>query len=199
LLRDLFITLDTWNREHGAGQARGAFRISMPLNMRSPPNRKGTALNSVSMVLLDRTASQVAQSEQLLHSIQQEIQHIRRWNLGLTMLGVLRLLGGVPGGLGLIFNETSCLATVTMSNLAVLFAETGGVPPGGPDAVIERFEFFPPIRPLSRAAFGVAFFRKRMSIGLRYDQGSLTPADARAFLELYAGRLRQYAEKASGA
>jgi hypothetical protein len=197
LLRDLFITLDAWNRRQGAGSQRGALRISVPLNLRNPPNKKGTALNCLSMVLLDRTSAQIAQPEALLRSVQQEIKDIRRWNLGLTMLGVLRLVGGVPGGLGLFFNDATCMATITLSNLAILFADMGGVAPGGPDAVLEQFEFFPPIRPLSRAAFGVVFYRGRLVVGLRYDQGSLTPADARAFLELYASRLRAYAENVS--
>jgi len=199
LLRDLFIAIDAWNQLREAGRTRGSLCVSVPVNLRSPPNRRGTALNCVSMVVLDRTSSQIAQHEQLLRSLQQEVKDIRRWNLGLTMQGVLRLLGGIPGGLGLIFNESSCLATLTLSNMSVLFAETGGVAPGGPDAVLEQFEFFPPIRPLSRAAVGVVSYRGRLVLGLRYDQGALTPADARAFLELYASRLRTSAEPVSGA
>ena len=57
-------------------------------------------------------------------------------------------------------------------------------------------EFYPPIRPLTSAAFGVATHGGRMTISLHYDAAALSADEGPELLDLLVGQLRANANAA---
>ena len=195
LLRDVFVTLDGWNRLQTRGSYHGSLRISMPMTLRSSADRSLPAVNNVSMVFLDRHSSRIADSEALLHGIQAETLAMKQGRLGLTLLWVLRFVGAIPGGLKVLLGGIRCLNSSVLSNLGILFADS---PLRGScnrvfanDLILEGVEFFPPVRPSTNAAFGVVSYGKRLIVGLNYDRLTLTNEDARDLLGALTSQVRQ--------
>jgi hypothetical protein len=195
LLRDLFVTLDGWNRLHTPGSYAGSLRISMPMNLRPSADMNTPAVNAMSMVFLDRHSSRIADPETLLHGIRAETQAMKQGHLGLTLLWVLRFVGAFPGGLSVLLGGIRCLNSSVLSNLGILFANS---PLRGPcdrvvanDIILESVEFFPPVRPLTHAAFGVVSYGKRLVVGLNYDRLTLTCGDANDLLGAFARQVKQ--------
>ncbi len=195
LLRDVFVTLDGWNRLHSPGNYAGSLRISMPMNLRLSADRSLPAVNNVSMVFLDRHSSRIADPEELLHGIQAETHAMKEGHWGLTLLWVLRFVGAVPGGLKALLGGIRCLNSSVLSNLGILFADS---PLRGScdrvlanDMILEGVEFFPPVRPSTNAAFGVVSYGKRLMVGLNYDRSTLTNDAARDLLGALTSQVRQ--------
>jgi hypothetical protein len=195
LLRDLFSTLDSWNRLHCDSGYAGTLRIAMPMNLRSPADRRPLVANTMSMVFLDRHSSRIAEPESLIHGIHAETSSIKRRQTGLALLSVLRFIGAFPGGLNTLLGGRRCLNSSVLSNLGVVFANSAlrkqGDRIGAGDVILEGIEFFPPIRPMTHASFGVVSYGKRLVVGLNYDRWTLTAGDARDLLAAYIGQLKK--------
>jgi hypothetical protein len=194
LLRDLFVTLDGWNRLHTPGRYAGSLRISMPMNLRPSADMSMPAVNAMSMVFLDRHSSGIADPETLLHGIQAETQAMKQGHLGLTLLWVLRIVGAFPGGLKALLGGIRCLNSSVLSNLGIMFADSPLRGPGdlvvANDIILESVEFFPPVRPLTHASFGVVSYGKRLVVGMNYDRLTLTSEDAHELLGAFAGQVK---------
>lgn len=195
LLRDLFVTLDSWNRLHAPGHYAGSLRISIPMNLRSSADMSMSAVNAMSMVFLDRHSSRIAEPETLLNGIRTETRAMKQGRWGLTLLWMLRFVGTFPGGLKAILGSIRCMNSSVLSNLGTVFADS---PLRGPsdrivtnDVTLESVEFFPPVRPLTHAAFGVASYGKQLVVGLNYDRLTLTSKDAHDLLGAFAGQVQR--------
>jgi hypothetical protein len=195
LLRDVFVTLNIWNRQHTPGHYGGTLRISMPMNLRSTTDRGLPAVNNVSMVFLDRHSSNIADPETLLRGIQAETQAMKQGHWGLTLLSVLRFVGAVPRGLRMILGGLRCLNSSVLSNLGIPFADSPLRGPGervyADDLILEVIEFFPPIRPQTNVAFGVVSYGKRLVVGLNYDRSTLSAEDAKELLGAFTDQIRR--------
>jgi hypothetical protein len=152
------------------------------------------AVNAMSMVFLDRHSSGIADPETLLHGIQAETQAMKQGHLGLTLLWVLRIVGAFPGGLKALLGGIRCLNSSVLSNLGIMFADSPLRGPGdlvvANDIILESVEFFPPVRPLTHASFGVVSYGKRLVVGMNYDRLTLTSEDAHELLGAFAGQVK---------
>jgi hypothetical protein len=52
-------------------------------------------------------------------------------------------------------------------------------------------EFFPPIRPLTAAAFGVATYGGEMTISLQFDAAAISATQGAELLNCYVGKLQE--------
>jgi NRPS condensation-like uncharacterized protein len=188
LLRDLFVALDGWNRQHSPG-AR-TLRIAVPTSMRPPERQSTSAVNDVSMVFVDRNSRQVADPERLLDSIHAETEDVKRWKMGFTLLGVVRLAGCLPGGFRALLGGERCLNSAVLSNLGVVTDRLSA--PGRP--VLREVEFFPPIRAMTRAAFGIVSHRGRLTVGLHFDQRALTAVEGQKLLGAFVAQVKRSTE-----
>ncbi len=195
LLRDAFLVLYDWNaRLDPAGKNR-VIRISVPINMRGPEDHAMPAADVVSMVFLDRRPGKFRSPKGLLWSIRLEMNLVKRWRLGLTMIHSLRLFGKFRGGLQRLLPEHRCLATSVVSNLgepvrdSSLPRSDGQLVAG--DLLLERIEFLPPIRPMTRASFGVVCYAGRLTLSLNYDARHLRADEGRLLLDRFVEQLRQ--------
>lgn len=205
LLTDLFRTLAAWNTESGA---RPHIRLAMAINLRLAADRAMPAANVVSMCFLDRKGSEaLGDPAALLAGVARETSDIKRYRLGLALIRVARLAGKLPGGLRRLMTPTGpwqCMSTAVLSNLGAPFAQSAlprderGCLKAGP-LTLEGLEFLPPIRPATRASFGVVSFRGELRLALHYDPRWFSPTAARSLMNQYVHVLEASMERAAAA
>ena len=195
LLRDAFLVLYEWNARHDPAGKNRVIRITVPINMRSEEDRTMPAADVVSMVFLDRRPGKFRSPKGLLWSIRLEMNLVKRWRLGLTMIHCLRLFGKFRGGLQVLLPENRCVATAVLSNLGEPVRNSslprlqGQLAAG--DLLLERIELLPPIRPMTRASFGVVSYAGRLTLSLNYDARHLRADEGRLLLDRFVQQLRQ--------
>ncbi len=192
LLAHYFATLVAWNRKHGVAGEAGLLRVAVPTNLRALGGPRRTACNVVSMVFLDRRADQPMAEPAFTAALHQEMAGIRRRNMGVCFLRILGTAAAVPGGIALLLDD-SCRSTSVLSNLGVVWADSPLAGPDGRlrvgDAVLERIEFLPPIRPLSRVGVGALSYAGQLTLALNCDVRTLSARDGHAVLADFAARL----------
>jgi len=189
LIRDLFLALGQWRSRRQEGNGRGWLRMSVPVNLRTVNDRRLPAANVVSMVFLDRRPEQFTNRRKLLQGIHDEMQLIKRLQLGLTFVFSLRAFHAVPGGLARMTKADRCTATCVLTNLGAPLAkvplprEEGRLVAG--NVVLETLDVLPPFRPRTQAAFAVFRYARRLRITMHYDPRSLAADQAEDLLATF--------------
>ncbi len=201
LLRDLFLALDDWRIRHGQGNAHEWLRLSVPMNLRTVKDRQMPATNVVSMVFLDRRPAQFGGPRRLLESINEEMNLIKRLQLGLTFVLSLRVLRNIPGMIPRMVRADRCRATSVMTNLGKAFSQVTLPRRGGRivvgNVVLEEMELLAPIHPYTCATFVAFIYAHRLCISLHYDSRVLSPDGAKDLLDTYMQFLRTSAQSPS--
>lgn len=189
LLRELFLALESWS------PGKRPLRLMVPLNLRTRSQQvRMPAANLVTAFFLERSPRELSDRERLLEGLREETQRIKRHRLA-AMLRVVRLLSTLPGGLARNLPRLKgCLATAVFSNLGNVsgmfpLPDDGEGPRAG-EAVLTGLYFFPPLRPLTHAAFSLVVHRRRLHLGLIYDPRAIPPEEAGELLGELTGRLR---------
>lgn len=199
LLRDLFVTLDDWNKRHGG---RRPVRLSMPINMRRLGDERIPAANIVSMGFLDRQGAQLDNGAKLLASVKNESSFIKSHFMGHAVIVVAAAMGLVKNGMKTLMTPRRpwlCSATAVLSNLGAPLAHTRlarnplhqvlarGVP-------LVKIELFPPTRPYTAIAVGAVSYAGEVNITAHIDPTVLAQADASAIFERFKEALTQSLE-----
>ena len=195
LVRDLFLILDQWNRRYSSDHLSRTIRLFIPINLRRPIHRRMPATNMVSMLLLNREASQLADPIRLLGNLRAQIEQTLRLRKFLAFIPALKLLGMFPGKLQALMRRTQCRASAVMSNLGVLGTRSlllgldqrlvsGGV-------ILESVEVVLPLRPLTHAVFAALNYGGKLSLTLSYDPRWIDAADGRELLESFVRQLKK--------
>jgi NRPS condensation-like uncharacterized protein len=193
-IRDLFLAIGRWLSRHQQGDPRRWLRLSIPMNMRTVADRRLPAANVVAMVFLDRQLREFADSQQLLAGVHDEMQLIKRLDLGLTFANSLRLFSALPGGIELMVPTNKCQATMVLTNLGApldkssLPTRDGRLVVG--KAILEGIEILAPIRPYSNAAIALFEYADKLGITLHYDSRRITPDQARDLLNGYVRQVQ---------
>jgi hypothetical protein len=193
LIRDLFLTIDHWNRQCGASHRR--VRIAVPVNLRSREDQDMPATNRLSYAFLNGGASYIAKPADLLAKIAAETAWLRRACLPLGLLKKLALLRAVRIGFPMVFSWHHCLATAVFSNLGdptrrfrARFPRQGGLLKVG-NLLLTGFTGATALRPLTRAGLFFNTYADRLTISARFDRAWFSLADATAFLDAYVAQL----------
>lgn len=193
LLRDLFLALHEWNQQHG-GAEQARLRVMLPQNLREPGDEAMPAANLVGMALLDRRPGRHRDAAALLRSLRRETHIIKRLRRGLTFVRVCGMIGRIPGGLESLTSAKRCYATSVLSNLGHVLPAVAGTEPTGPltagGLTVEQVRWTPPVRPWTRAAFGVATYAGRLSVAMNYDPRHFTAAQAEELLKYFQRRVQ---------
>jgi len=110
---------------------------------------------------------------------------------------MLEIVGKWPGGIPWLLRDGRTRATTVMSNMAdptgqfALPRRDGYVVAG--DVTLRRVEVLPPLRPLTRATFGVVTYVGRLTITLHHDPRCITSADAERLLGHFVRRIEESA------
>lgn len=194
LLRDLFQTLDAWNRKRGG---RRHLRLALPINMRLVGDEAMPAANVVSMCFLDRKGSELDDADGLLKGIAAETSFIKSHRMGYALIAVARACARVKGGLKALMTPRwpwVCSSTAVASNLGEPFANAklprdveGRIVSGG--LTVERVEFLPPIRPGTALALGVFSYAGSTTLTGHFDPRHLAASDVQAMVDDLIARL----------
>ena len=194
LLRDFFLAVDDFRRRHDAPGKKDWLRISVPINLRQPGDERMPAANIVSMVFLDRNASQCADPSELLRGIHDEIALIRRRRLGFTFIWSLHALRALPGRLAGRVGKGRCEATSVVTNVGRVLVDSTLPSRGGKLAaanlLLEDVEFFAPLREGTVATIVLLFYAGGLNICLQFDGRRITAAQADDLLATYLRTIR---------
>lgn len=190
LARNLFLAIFRWRREQGQEVPDAWLRMMVPVDMRNAADREMPATNIVSSVFLDRRSKDAKEPEKLLASIHEEMQLIKRNQLGFTFLFSLGLFDWLPGGIRKSVKTDRCTISFIFTNVGKLFVRSplprheGKLIAG--DVIFEGMQALVPLRPYNCAAFCAHQYAGRLAMDLHYDSGVLTSDQARRILELFA-------------
>ncbi len=195
MLRDLFLTVDDWNRAHGK---RELVRLAMAINMRRGTDEQIPAANVVSMCFLDRAPSELEDSTRLLRGIVRETSHIKKNFMGHALIMVAGLVGRFKGGMRALMTPRlawRCSATAVLSNLGEPLQGSrlqrnarGEILAGG--LTLTQVELLSPVRPGTALAVGVVTYAGCTSLTFHYDHTRIDAAEAEALAGSFHGRLK---------
>lgn len=198
LTRDLFLTLAAWRRSNGQGFENDWLRISVPMNLRGPHDRRLPAANVVSMVFLDRRCCESGDPDVLLNSIRQEMGLISRNHLGLTFVLSLALAARLPGGLKRLMPGDKCSATAVLTNVGEVFGRLRlprdsqrRIVLGG--TTLEAIDGLAPLRPHTTLAITAFRYAGRQCTTFHYDPRCFTQPEAHTLRSDYLARIRKSA------
>lgn len=195
MLRDLFLTLDDWNRAHGK---REPLRIAMPMNMRRGLDDQIPGANVVSMCFLDRAPAELEDARRLLGGIVRETSYLKDHYMGYALILVTKLAGRIKGGVRWLLTPRllwRCSSTAVLSNLGDPLRGSrlernarGEIVAGG--LTLTQLELLPPVRPGTALAVGVVTYAGKTSMTFHFDATRLTSPDAEALVGSFHGRLK---------
>ena len=176
-------------------------RMMIPVNMRNHADDfKQSACNIVSSVFLDRTPQQIANSVELLKSIHDEMELIKRNRLALIFSYSLWFRSKLNRGRPTPIPAERCQTTLVFTNLGKPFRKSPALNAEhkltAGDLTLETVELLAPLAPLVAAAFSVIYYSKCLHLSLRYDQRVLDTPAAESLLAAVCGKLHQWQERA---
>jgi hypothetical protein len=181
--------LDDWKNRYYPGHGDEWIRLSVPVNLRNMDDRlwRISAANVVSMVFLDRRQPQRIGPDPLLAGIHEQMQRIKRFQLGLTFLFSLGMFQSLPSGLAGMTQANRCLSTCVFTNLGdplshVQLPRSDGRLVAG-DLLLEELEVMAPTRPYTCAALAVFQYAGRLCATLNYDPRPVSCGQAEDLLE----------------
>ena len=204
LLRDLFLTLEHWNRPPRSFSLqhflqRPWLRIMMPTDLRSGEDYEMPAANLTGYTFLARTIRDCALPSELLQSIRNETALIKHRRSGAAFMDMIFLASQVRWLLPFFLSRNRCMATAVHSNAAdpsrrftAKFPRKSGQIVCG-NLVLEEITGVPPLRARTRATFSISQYNRRLAISLRCDPQLFRLEDTATLLELYVERLRKSA------
>ena len=148
------------------------------------------AANVVSMVFLDRTPAQIADPGGLLRSIHEEMDLIRRRQLGLTFVVVAVGPAAAAGRTGEAGSTRDrCEATCVLSNLGRAMADSPlprrdeKIVAG--NVVLDGIDFFAPVRDGTAVTMALVYYAGGLQICMQYDSRRITEAQAGDLMATY--------------
>jgi hypothetical protein len=199
LLRDLFLTLEHWNRRQRSFWQRRWLRIMMPTDLRSGEDYEMPAANLTAYTFLARTFRDCALPAKLLQTIRNETALIKHRRAGSAFMDMIFAASQVRWLLPFFLSRNRCLATVVLSNAADpsrrftahFPRESGQIVCG--NLLLNEITGVGPLRPKTRATFSISLYNRRLTVSLRCDPQLFRLEDTATLLELYVGQLRESA------
>lgn len=195
LVRDLFLAIFDWRRDHSMGHDTDCLRISIPMSLRRAADMRMPMANSFSMIFLDRHANLFPNPHLLLKSIHEQMRIIKENQLQYTFLLSVALARKLPGGLSTYTSKDICHASSCFSNIGTVFAGTllprreGRLVIGNME--LESMDFVLPLRPHMHAAMCSHIYGGCLRVLINYDPRHISRDDARDLLEGFISRVRR--------
>jgi hypothetical protein len=194
LARDLFLAIAEWRMRQNIDDDGSWLRMMIPMNLRSTEDHSMPAANMVSSVFLDRRGPDFADPNRLLSGIHEEMDLIKRLQLGFTFIFSTAICRRFLGGLEKKVRADKCTISCILTNVGNLLAH---VPlPRRDECIVagnvtlEDAEFVAPLRPYSCVTIIAALYARRLGVTLHYDPRPLTEQQASDLLETYVRRIQ---------
>ncbi|QDV71504.1 acyltransferase PapA5 [Rosistilla carotiformis] len=192
LARDFFLALWDWQAAYGVREDQAWLRMMIPINMRDKSHATLPAMNAVSSIFLDRRPGDVEDETQLLHSIRDEMEIIRRFDLRYTFLLSLWLMQWIPGALRRSATNNGRTISVIFSNAGKLFRRCklpriDGFHHAGNLKVLD-IDGLAPITSQTAATLFAFEYNKRLKLNLHFDPRVISDAQAGQLLQIFLQR-----------
>ncbi len=192
LASDLFISIQQFREQQRIAHPCRWIRLSVPVNLRRPGAECDSAVNTVSMVFLDRRPKVIKNRNHLLATIHREMSCIKKLDLGLTFPLSLRLLKPL-GVVTRMTDDEQCRCTAVLSNLLRPLADSC-LPRQGEKIIVGNLQLdeiclLPPVRPKTISAFGVLTYAGRLGVTQHYDSRAISTNDAQQLLNIYVEQI----------
>lgn len=197
LVRDLFLTLRKWFRDHGHTKSGDWVRVLVPTNLRDESMKDMPAANVLGYAMITRRLEECDSDDELLAAISADMTAVRDWGLGSLFVKALSIVDRVPGLLFAICRCSRRFSTMILSNLGNLGRLLGQTLPTDGEQLqagnltIENVWAIPPVRPGTRASLVVCRYGGRICFSMRVDSRWLTDDDARELAGKYCARLEE--------
>jgi hypothetical protein len=199
LIRDALIATRQWNRQQG-DRSSGKIRVNVPVYVRGRVGADIPASNGIAFAFVALDPDRFSDRRTLLAAVHVQMEHIKRWKLGLFFLGGLAIAQRYQRLMHWVLRRERSLATIVLSNMGRAFAhsplprDNGRLVCG--NVVLDQVRGAPPIRPLTRGALLVDEYAGQWSISLRCDPRYFSAGDTRALLDAFVRQVRQTAAEA---
>ena len=195
LVRDLYLTLDRWNCQQNPDW-RGRLRITIPVSLRELEHEGMPAANLVTHAFLTRKRREYRDSSGLLASVHWGTERIMRQKRGLLFLNGIELIRWAPLMKPLL-DGGRCFSSSVLTNLGNPVRRfTAQFPYESGRAVVGDLRLLsivgaPPIRPKTRAVFGLTACCSELMIAARCDPYLFTPAESARLAAMFGDQIRQ--------
>jgi NRPS condensation-like uncharacterized protein len=194
LARDLFLALGEWRARQNVNGDGEWLRMMVPVNLRTVDDRLLPATNVVSSVFLDRRGSDFADADRLLQGIHDEMDLIKRLQLGLTFIFSTAICRWLPGGVKKQVRADKCTISCIFTNLGNVLAR---IPlPHHEQCIVAGnvtlvdMDFVAPLRPYSCVTMAAGLYAHQLILTLHYDPRPLSERQASDLLGIFVQRLR---------
>jgi NRPS condensation-like uncharacterized protein len=198
LIRDMFLTIRTWNETHRADRPSRWLRITMPVSLRMRMHRKMPVANGISYAFVTRTVDNCQDVSALLDGVRDETKFIKDWHVSLMFLNAVSFARRIPLFTWMMSrSHRRCFSTTNLSYLGEfprLFRvrlpkrEDGKLTAG--NLTLESFRGAPPVRPQTHASLALMSYCGALTLCLRIDAKALPLAAGRMFLDAYLEQIR---------
>lgn len=194
MLRELFLALAQWRARWNIPGDDDWLRLMIPINLRTPADRRLPAASLASFVCVDGRRQDFADPARLLRRIHSQMSAALARQLGFTFVFSCRMLNLIPGSLKAHIRKPRCQVSCVLTNLGKALVRSplprrnGRLVAG--NVTLDGIDGVAPNRPHTCASFTAAAYAGRLSITLHYDPRPLTGPQAADLLETFLTRFR---------
>jgi hypothetical protein len=187
-----------WNREHEQMPENRFVRVCMPTDLRLKEDDTLPAANRMGYAFLTRQFSLMHDWPKLLASVREETTYIKDYRVGIDFVNNMAIAQKVPFLLPILLKTSKCLTTTVLTNLGDATrrlrrrfpmdagrAVIGGLP-------LDFIKVTPPVRPGTRAGFGMCICGGRLAISLLTDPHVFNDDDTQRLLDNYVEAIRAW-------
>lgn len=194
----VFEACDELRRDQAAYNQAEWLRMMVPMSLRNAQTQQLSACNVVSCVFLDRTGQQIAHRPELIRSIHDEMELIKRNRLAFMFIFSLWLRKvwrfRARRATLVAAKPRRCQTSMVFSNMGRIF-ETSRLPIT-PDGQVQAdqlkltgLEVLAPVAPLMHVAIMTFHYAGRITLSLRYDGQAISGTNAARLLQRIAQRI----------
>lgn len=203
LLRELMLAIGEWKQVNGFYDNNSWFKMMVPVTMRSRKDYHQTAINKFSMVMIERQHKAMLKPRRLLQRIQEDMNAIKRFELGYTFLFLLTLASYVPGGIRRLAHSDLFASSSVFSNLGKLFQrcplpKQSGYLVVGPTQLIQ-VDALAVVSYPQCASFIASQYAGSLNINMVFNPYALDSTQSNDILDKFIERLKSTATQAVNA
>jgi hypothetical protein len=187
-----------WNRRQGEKLESRHVRICMPTDLRLKEDDSLPAANRMGYAFLTRTFGQTKHWSDLLAGVRDETNYIKDNRVGLDFVNNMAIAQKVPFLLPFLLKHSHSLATTVLTNLGDATRrirrrfplDAGRMVIGG--FPLDFVKVTPPVRPGTRAGWGMCVCGGRLAISLLTDPHTFDDDDTKQLLDMYVTAIREW-------
>jgi len=194
----LLRTLARWNQTHGDAPNTDWLRVLVPMDLRTGADSRLPAMNRMGFSFLARRMADCQNQTQLFQSVHEEMNYFKQTRIGVDFIEGLTLVERLSAVFPSMLTSSGCMATAVLT--------TGHAPsrrfqrrfPTEDQQTIvgnlrlQRISAMPPLRPGTRAGFGLCLYGGHITLGLQADPLSFDRPGAQRLLETFVDEWQQW-------